>query len=96
MNGINVAVIPEDDLKLKPIETEAKLRLSLPNNSVRNDVENTPSKSRSKSLHIDEFDLTARRLSNLGNWTGAVILSQILVTNKKRGKWYSYQQIFQF
>lgn len=99
MSGNNAVVIPEDDLNLKPIEVQAKLRLSLPNDSVQNDVENTPKSlkvERSKSLYIDEFDSTARRFSNLGNWTGAVILSQILVPSKKRGKWYSYQHIFQF
>lgn len=97
----------EDNCELTPIvDVEEKFCLSVPKHD---DIPNglnkylkSPKSERSKSLDpshgLDGFDPTRRRvssISSLGNWTGAVLVSEAPDAIKKNGKWY-FKQVVDF
>lgn len=96
---VKIVVMSENNCELKPYDIDRN-RLSIPNgNSIKNDIINDPGalkSERSRSLDpthaLDGFDPTRRRvssISSLGNWTGAVIVSEVPEAIKLNGKWYS-------
>ena len=94
----------------KIIDKETKDRLSVPHrgsissiqNSLKNSVLKAIKDERSLSLdptqHLDGFDPNKRRISSissLGNWTGAVVVSEIPESTQRNGKWYgNYSHYF--
>lgn len=98
---VKIIVMTENDCELKPPLEVDQNRLSILNvNSIPNDIINDRIKAlkneRSRSLdptqaHLDGFDPNRRRvssISSLGNWTGAVIVSEAPEPIKQNGKWY--------
>lgn len=87
----------EDNNELKPIDVGKKSRLSVPNNELLQNIINNDfslKSERSRSLdptrNLDGFDPNKRRvssISSLGNWTGAVLVSEAPELIKRDGKW---------
>lgn len=93
---VKIVVLSENDCELKPqIDSEKRIRLSIPHDeAIQNEI-NSMKSQRSKSLDptqiLDGFDPNKRRISSissLGNWTGAVIVTEVPELTKKNGKWY--------
>lgn len=98
---MKIVVVPEDNDGSIPYDVETKNRLNVPhhesissiNRFLNNDL-NSMKNERSRSLdptnNLDGFDPNKRRISSissLGNWTGAVIVSQMIEPTKRNGKW---------
>lgn len=103
---VKIVVMSEDNCELTPIvDVEMKKnRLSIPNHDyIPNDLnrdlkssKNERSRSLDPTQNLDGFDPTRRRvssISSLGNWTGAVLVSEAPDSYKKNGKWYFEQWI---
>lgn len=64
----------------------------MPNNNLLNRVKNQRSRSLDPANFLIEFERRQRRgssISSLGNWTGAVIVSEAIDSSDHRsGKWY--------
>lgn len=103
---VKIVVLSEDNCELTPmVDVEKKFCLSVPGrddgpNELNKHLESSKSE-RSKSLDptqgLDGFDPTRRRvssISSLGNWTGAVLVSEAPDSIKKNGKWYFKQWYF--
>lgn len=101
---VKIIVMSENNCELKPFDVDRNRlsipRLSIPNNNpMQHDIKNeigALKSERSRSLDptqaLDGFDPNRRRvssISSLGNWTGAVIVSEVQKEIKLNGKWYS-------
>lgn len=91
---LKIVVTSETNCELKPSYIDRN-RLSIPNDNSNHKDLNKLKSERSRSLDpskaLDGFDPTRRRvssISSLGNWTGAVIVSEALEPIKQNGKWY--------
>lgn len=97
---VKIVVMSENNCELKPSNIDRN-RLSIPNNDlIPTDISNnlsTLKSERSRSLDptqaaLDGFDANRRRvssISSLGNWTGAVIVSEASEPiRNQNGKWY--------
>lgn len=96
---VKIVVVSDDDNVCKFSDTELKNRLNVPHHdsipSIQNFLNKQVRNERSRSLdptnNLDGFDPNKRRISSissLGNWTGPVIVSEIIEESaKKNGKW---------
>ncbi|XP_031626281.1 uncharacterized protein LOC116342706 isoform X2 [Contarinia nasturtii] len=90
---VRIVVLSENDCELKPqidIENEIPSDQQTQNEINAELVKSQRSKSLDPTQILDGFDPTQRRvssISSLGNWTGAVIVSEALKPTKKNGKW---------
>lgn len=78
-NGVKIVVMSEGDNELKSRDIENELRL--PQNERSNSLDPTNK--------FDGFDPNRRRISSissLGNWAGAMIVSDVAVS--RNGNWY--------
>lgn len=93
----------DDEKELRSFDKETMDRLNVPHrgsissiqNSLKNSVLKLVKDERSLSLdptqNLDGFDPNKRRISSissLGNWTGAVVVSEIPESSQRNGKWY--------
>lgn len=100
--GSLVRIVVSGDNDSKPCDVEPQNRLNVPhrnsissiNELLSNDLNSTKNE-RSNSLELtndlDGFNPNKRRISSissLGNWTGAVIVSDFLESTEGNGKWY--------
>lgn len=96
---VKIVVMSDDELKSGDIERN---RLNVPCHNSIPSIQNlfagdkfaAGKNERSKSLdptnNLDGFDPNKRRISSissLGNWTGAVVVSDMSETTRKNGKW---------
>lgn len=95
---VKIVVMSEDDNEITHPDIELKNRLNVSHHdsipSIQNLFNKTLKNERSQSLdptnNLDGFDPNKRRISSissLGNWTGAVIVSEMIEPIKKNGKW---------
>lgn len=102
---VKIVVMSENNCELKPFESDRN-RLSIPRLSIPNNDSNeigALKSERSGSLDptqaLDGFDPNRRRvssISSLGNWTGAVLVSEAQEEIKLNGKWYSTIIVLRF
>lgn len=100
---MKIIVMSDDEKELRSFDKETMDRLNVPHrgsissiqNSLKNSVLKLVKDERSLSLdptqHLDGFDPNKRRISSissLGNWTGAVVVSEIPESSQRNGKWY--------
>lgn len=100
---MKIIVMSDDEKELRSFDKETMDRLNVPHrgsissiqNSLKNSVLKLVKDERSLSLdptqHLDGFDPNKRRISSissLGNWTGAVVVSEIPESTQRNGKWY--------
>lgn len=106
---MKIIVMSDDEKDIRTIDKETMDRLNVPHrgsissiqNSLKNSVLKLVKDERSLSLdptqsHLDGFDPNKRRISSissLGNWTGAVVVSEIPESTQRNGKWY-YDHFF--
>lgn len=95
-------VVMDDENELQPLNKGTMDRLNVPHhdsissiqnalkNSVMKSVKGTRSSSLDPTQNLDGFDPNKRRvssISSLGNWTGAVVVSEIQQPIQRNGKW---------
>lgn len=99
---VKIVVMADDEKELRPFDSENMDRLNVPHrnsissmqNAMKNSVLKLVKDERSLSLdptqNLDGFDPNKRRISSissLGNWTGAVVVSEIPEPIQRNGKW---------
>lgn len=101
---MKIIVMSDDEKELPSFDKETMDRLNVPHRgsissmqlSLKNSVLKLVKDERSLSLdptqnHLDGFNPNKRRISSissLGNWTGAVVVSEIPESSQRNGKWY--------
>lgn len=100
-DSVDVKIIVSDDnnyeVKQDALNQEKHLQIAnsdaepMPNNNLLNRVKNGRSRSLDPANFLIEFERRQRRgssISSLGNWTGAVIVSEAIDSSDHRpGKW---------
>lgn len=102
---VKIIIMSDDEKDIRTFDKETIDRLNVPHrgsissiqNSLKNSVLKLVKDERSLSLdptqnHLDGFDPNKRRISSissLGNWTGAVVVSEIPESTQRNGKWYN-------
>lgn len=102
---MKIIVMSDDEKELPSFDKETLDRLNVPHRgsissmqlSLKNSVLQLVKDERSLSLdptqnHLDGFNPNKRRISSissLGNWTGAVVVSEIPESTQRNGKWYN-------
>lgn len=98
-NDVKIIVSAENDCESKPDANQIDNQLHVPkkdveplqNNILLNRVKNQRSRSLDPANCLIEFERRQRRgssISSLGNWTGAVIVSEAIDSSENRpGKW---------
>lgn len=102
---MKIIVMSDDEKELPSFDKETMDRLNVPHRgsissmqlSLKNSVLKLVKDERSLSLdptqnHLDGFNPNKRRISSissLGNWTGAVVVSEIPESSQRNGKWYN-------
>lgn len=99
---VKIVVMADDENELRPFNKGTMDRLNVPHhdsissiqNALKNSVLKSAKDARSSSLdptqNLDGFDPNKRRISSissLGNWTGAVVVSEIPEPIQRNGKW---------